>query len=75
MQLSNHGRAGRVLMPVDTRNSSVMFIIRKDLKDQGIDTLESVRGLEAAGRPQADRLGIVARRHQPCVGLLLHGDR
>jgi binding-protein-dependent transport system inner membrane component/NMT1/THI5 like protein len=29
MQLSNHGRAGRVLMPVDTRSSAVMFIIRK----------------------------------------------
>jgi len=41
MQLSNHGRAGRVLMPVDTRSSSVMFIIRKDLKDQGISTLEA----------------------------------
>ena len=42
MQLSNHGRAGRVLMPVDTRSSSVMFIIRKDLKDQGIATLEQL---------------------------------
>jgi NitT/TauT family transport system substrate-binding protein len=42
MQLSNHGRAGRVLMPVDTRSSSVMFIIRKDLKDQGITTLEQL---------------------------------
>jgi NitT/TauT family transport system substrate-binding protein len=42
MQLSNHGRAGRVLMPVDTRSSSVMFIIRKDLKDQGIDSLEAL---------------------------------
>jgi NitT/TauT family transport system substrate-binding protein len=42
MQLSNHGRAGRVLMPVDTRSSAVMFIIRKDLKDQGIDTLEAL---------------------------------
>src|SRR5471032_403585 len=42
MQLSNHGRAGRVLMPVDTRSSSVMFIIRKDLLDQGIDTLEAL---------------------------------
>jgi NitT/TauT family transport system substrate-binding protein len=42
MQLSNHGRAGRVLMPVDTRSSSVMFIIRKDLFDQGIDTLEAL---------------------------------
>lgn len=41
MQLSNHGRAGRVLMPVDTRSSAVMFIIRKDLKDQGINTLEA----------------------------------
>src|ERR1700759_5479434 len=41
MQLSNHGRAGRVLMPGDTRSSSVMFIIRKDLKDQGINTLEA----------------------------------
>src|SRR5436853_7116882 len=42
MQLSNHGRAGRVLMPVDTRSSSVMFIIRKDLRDQGITTLEAL---------------------------------
>jgi NitT/TauT family transport system substrate-binding protein len=29
-------------MPVDTRSSSVMFIIRKDLKDQGITTLEAL---------------------------------
>jgi len=42
MQLSNHGRNGRVLMPVDTRSSSVMFIIRKDLKDQGITSLEAL---------------------------------
>ncbi len=42
MQLSNRGRAGRVLMPVDTRSSSVMFIIRKDLFDQGINTLEAL---------------------------------
>ena len=34
----------------------------------------SAHRLEAAGRPQADRLGLVARRHQPCLGLLLHGD-
>jgi NitT/TauT family transport system substrate-binding protein len=40
MQLSNHGRAGRILMPTDTRSSSVIFIIRKDLLDQGITTLE-----------------------------------
>lgn len=41
MQLCNHGRIARVLMPVDTRSSAVMFIIRKDLKDQGITTLEA----------------------------------
>ncbi|WP_342727018.1 ABC transporter substrate-binding protein [Bradyrhizobium sp. B097] len=41
MQLTNHGRAGRVLLPVDTRSNSVMFILRKDLKDQGINTLEA----------------------------------
>jgi NitT/TauT family transport system substrate-binding protein len=42
MQLSNRGRAGRILMPTDTRSSSVIFIIRKDLKDQGIATLEAL---------------------------------
>jgi NitT/TauT family transport system substrate-binding protein len=42
MQLSNHGRNGRILMPTDTRSSSVMFIIRKDLADQGIATLEAL---------------------------------
>jgi len=41
MQLANHGRAGRILMPTDTRSSSAMFIIRKDLKDQGLATLEA----------------------------------
>jgi sulfonate transport system substrate-binding protein len=42
MQLSNHGRAGRILMPTDTRSGAVIFIIRKDLKDQGINTLEAL---------------------------------
>ena len=42
MQLSNHGRNGRILLPTDTRSSSVMFIIRKDLMDQGITTLEKL---------------------------------
>jgi len=42
MQLSNHGRAGRILMPTDTRSGAVIFIIRKDLKDQGISTLEAL---------------------------------
>jgi NitT/TauT family transport system substrate-binding protein len=42
MQLCNHGRNARVLMPVDTRSNSVIFIIRKDLLDQGIHTLEAL---------------------------------
>src|SRR6202047_1994144 len=42
MQLANHGRAGRILLPTDTRSSSVMFIIRRDLWDQGITTLEKL---------------------------------
>ena len=40
MQLSNHGRGGRILLPVDTRSNSAIFIIRKDLFDQGITTLQ-----------------------------------
>jgi NitT/TauT family transport system substrate-binding protein len=42
MQLANHGRAGRILLPTDTRSSAVMFIIRKDLWDQGVTTLEKL---------------------------------
>jgi NitT/TauT family transport system substrate-binding protein len=52
MQLLNHGREARVLMPVDTRNNGVVFIIRKDLGDQGIDTLQ---GLAAWKRPDGRR--------------------
>jgi len=40
MQLSNRGRNARVLMPVDVRSDACLFTIRKDLFDQGIDTLE-----------------------------------
>src|SRR5689334_15484227 len=56
MQLSNRGRNGRVLMPVDTRSSSVMFTIRKDLYDQGITTLEKL----AAWKRPDDRKPIVS---------------
>jgi NitT/TauT family transport system substrate-binding protein len=42
MQLSNHGRSARVLMPADTRSNAAIFIIRKDLFDQGITTLEAL---------------------------------
>ena len=56
MQLSNRGRNGRVLMPVDSRSSAVMFIIRKDLYDQGITTLEKL----AAWKRPDDRKPIVS---------------
>jgi NitT/TauT family transport system substrate-binding protein len=49
MQLSNHGREARVLMPVDIRNNGVVFIIRKDLHDQGIDTLEKFAAWKRPG--------------------------
>jgi NitT/TauT family transport system substrate-binding protein len=42
MQLANRGRKGRVLMPVDTRNNGVVFIIRKDLGDEGVASLEQL---------------------------------
>ena len=74
MQLSNRGRNGRILMPTDTRSSSVIFIIRKDLKDQGITTLEALtdwKRPDGASRSS----GVVAWRHQPCLVFVLHGDR
>jgi NitT/TauT family transport system substrate-binding protein len=42
MQLSNHGRNARVVMPVDVRNDALVFTIRQDLHDQGIDTLQKL---------------------------------
>ena len=42
MQLSNHGRNARVVMPVDVRNDALVFVIRRDLHDQGIDTLAKI---------------------------------
>src|ERR1700753_3473120 len=41
MQLANHGRAGRILMPTDTRSASAMFILRKDLKDEALRRWEA----------------------------------
>ncbi len=52
MQLSNHGREARVVLPVDIRNDAVVSTIRKDLHDQGIDTLEK---LAAWKRPNGAR--------------------
>jgi NitT/TauT family transport system substrate-binding protein len=42
MQLSNHGRTARVVMPVDTRNDALVFTIRQDLHDQGITDLQKL---------------------------------
>ena len=39
MQLSNHGRTARILLPVDQRNASVVFMINKQLADSGVKTL------------------------------------
>jgi NitT/TauT family transport system substrate-binding protein len=41
MQLTNHGRPALVLMPADTRNNAVVFVVRKDLADQGVTDLKS----------------------------------
>jgi len=59
MQLSNHGRNGRVLMPVDTRSSSVMFIIRKGSQGPGHYDAAGAHGVEETGRAQADHLGVL----------------
>ena len=40
LQLNNHGRAARAVNAADTRSPSQYFIIRKDLFDTGIDTLQ-----------------------------------
>jgi NitT/TauT family transport system substrate-binding protein len=57
LQLINHNRHARVLMPVDIRNDGVVFIIRKDLHDQGINTLQALAGWT---RPDG---------HKPIVGV------
>jgi NitT/TauT family transport system substrate-binding protein len=40
LQLNNHSRPTRALGAVDTRAPGVRFAIRKDLYDQGIDTIQ-----------------------------------
>lgn len=49
MQLTNHGRQATILMPVDTRNNGVVFIIRKDLFDQGITDLMKLAAWKRPG--------------------------
>lgn len=57
MQLSNHGRNARVLLPVDIRNASVVFMINKQLADSGVTTLQQ---LAATKRPDG---------HKPIIGV------
>jgi len=57
MQLSNHGRNARILLPVDIRNSSVVFIINKQLADSGVTTLQQ---FAATKRPDG---------HKPIIGV------
>ncbi len=57
MQLSNHGRNAKVLMPVDVRNASVVFMINKQLADSGVTTLQQ---FAASKRPDG---------HKPIIGV------
>ena len=40
LQLNNHGRAARAVNAADTRSPSQYFVVRKDLFDNGIDTIQ-----------------------------------
>lgn len=42
LQLNNHGRPTRALNAVDARAPGVRFVLRKDLYDQGIDTVQKI---------------------------------
>lgn len=57
MQLSNHGRNARILMPVDIRNSSVVFVMNNRLTEAGVATLQQ---LAATKRPDG---------HKPIIGV------
>jgi len=57
MQLINHGRPARVFMPVDVRNSAVVFMINQQLADQGVKTLEQLANTK---RPDG---------HKPIIGV------
>ena len=57
MQLSNHGRDARILLPVDIRNSSVVFMINKQLADTGVTNLQQ---FAATKRPDG---------HKPIIGV------
>ena len=65
MQLSNRGRNGRVLMPVDTRSSSVMFIIRKISTTRASRRWKSSR--PGSGRTTASRSSRCRRSAAPTM--------
>ncbi len=74
MQLANHGRAGRILMPTDTRSSSVDVHHPQGSLGSGHHDAGEAHRVEASRWPQADRLGVLARRHQPRLVVLLYGN-
>jgi NitT/TauT family transport system substrate-binding protein len=51
LQLNNRGRPARTVLAADTRSPTVYFIIRKDLHDSGIDTVQKF----AAWKPPGGR--------------------
>ena len=57
MQLNNHGRSAKVLLPVDVRNASVVFMINKQLADSGVTDLQQ---FAASKRPDG---------HKPIIGV------
>ena len=57
MQLTNHGRSAKVLLPVDIRNASVVFMINKQLADSGVANLQQ---FAASKRPDG---------HKPIIGV------
>ena len=57
MQLSNHGRSAKILLPVDIRNASVVFMINKQLADSGVTNLQQ---FAASKRPDG---------HKPIIGV------
>jgi len=57
MQLSNHGRSARILIPVDVRNGSVVFIMNNRLAEAGVASLAQ---FAATRRPDG---------HKPIIGV------
>ena len=73
LQLNKNGRPTRALNTVDQRAPGVRFAVRKDLFDQGVDTVQKAAAWK---RPDGKRaiFGVsLARRHLAPVVALFHG--